>query len=33
LYTIRLDETRAEIHFRSAENCLLFSLLTHILES
>jgi len=33
LYTIRLDETRAEIHFRSAEKCLLFSLITHILEN
>ena len=30
---IRLDETRAEIHSRSAEKCLLFSLITHILES
>ena len=33
LYTIRLDETRAEIHFRSSEKCLLFFLITHILES
>jgi len=33
LYTIRLDETRAEIHFRSSEKCLLLSLITHILES
>ena len=33
LYTIRLDETRAEIHFRSSEKCLLFSLITHIFES
>jgi len=30
---VHLDETRAEIHFRSAEKCLLFSLITHILES
>ena len=33
LYTIRLDETRAEIHFRSSEICLLFSLITNISES
>ena len=32
LNTIRLDETRAEIHFRSSEKCPLFSLITHILE-
>jgi len=32
LYTIRLDETKAEIHFRSSEKCLLFSLITHISE-
>ena len=33
LYTIHLDETRAEIHVRPSEKCLLFSLITHILES
>ena len=33
LNTIRLDETRAEIHFRSSEKCLLFASITQILES
>ena len=33
LNTIRLDETRADIHFRSSEKCLLFASITQILES